>query len=131
MSEFFLELFSEEIPASLQSLARESLKKEFTKLFEEKNINLSGELKTFSTPNRLVLLANNISKDVKQAAEEIRGPSTKAPEIAIKGFIKSNKISNEDIYKKIIDKGEFYFFKKSANKIQTSKILEDHIPKIL
>ena len=75
MSEFFLELFSEEIPASLQSLARESLKKEFTKLFEEKNINLSGELKTFSTPNRLVLLAINISKDVKQAAEEIRGPN--------------------------------------------------------
>ena len=39
MSEFFLELFSEEIPANLQITARENLLKEFKILFE----NISGD----------------------------------------------------------------------------------------
>ena len=36
MSEFFLELFSEEIPASLQRNSRKTLLESFQKLFEEK-----------------------------------------------------------------------------------------------
>ena len=39
MSEFFLEIFSEEIPANLQKAARTTLLENFTKLFEEKKIS--------------------------------------------------------------------------------------------
>ncbi len=39
MSEFFLELFSEEIPASLQQNARNTLLENFQNLFEEKKIS--------------------------------------------------------------------------------------------
>ena len=39
MSEFFLELFSEEIPANLQSSSRVILLENFQKLFEEKQIS--------------------------------------------------------------------------------------------
>ena len=39
MSEFFLELFSEEIPASLQRNSRKVLLENFQKLFEEKQIS--------------------------------------------------------------------------------------------
>ena len=39
MSEFFLELFSEEIPAGLQQNARNTLLKSFQKLFQEKQIS--------------------------------------------------------------------------------------------
>ena len=38
MSEFFLELFSEEIPASLQKDLREKLLEEFQQIFSEKSI---------------------------------------------------------------------------------------------
>ena len=38
MSEFFLELFSEEIPAGLQQSARNILLENFQKLFQEKQI---------------------------------------------------------------------------------------------
>ena len=38
MSEFFLELFSEEIPAGLQKNLREKLLEEFKKIFTEKSI---------------------------------------------------------------------------------------------
>ena len=52
MSEFFLELFSEEIPANLQKNARRSLLQNFKDFFEKKNIKFSKDL-SFSTPNRL------------------------------------------------------------------------------
>ena len=39
MSEFFLELFSEEIPPNLQISARENLISNFTGFFEQKKIN--------------------------------------------------------------------------------------------
>ena len=38
MSEFFIELFSEEIPASLQRYSRNVLLENFNNLFEEKKI---------------------------------------------------------------------------------------------
>jgi len=39
MSEFFLELFSEEIPSSLQKSSREDLLNNFVKIFNEKSIS--------------------------------------------------------------------------------------------
>ena len=39
MSEFFLELFTEEIPANLQKNARVTLLEDFKKLFEDKKIS--------------------------------------------------------------------------------------------
>ena len=53
MSEFFLEIFTEEIPAKLQNDARNYLFYNFKKLFEEKKIKYKNS-KVFSVPNRLV-----------------------------------------------------------------------------
>jgi len=131
MSEFFLELFSEEIPANLQSAARENLIKEFKNFFEKKNIDYKDEFKVFSTPNRLVLYFKDINKEILQPPEEIRGPSTSAPEKAIDGFAKSNQTEKKNIFKKNTDKGEFYFYKKPSKKIKTADILRDQIPIIL
>jgi glycyl-tRNA synthetase beta chain len=54
MSEFFLELFSEEIPSTLQKNLREDLLKSFIKSFNEKFI-LFKKSSSFSTPNRLII----------------------------------------------------------------------------
>ena len=109
MAEFLLELFSEEMPANLQSTARINLLTSFKNFFEDKNINYKDDAKAFSTPNRLVLCFKKIEKEIYQKAEEIRGPNTKAPDKAIEGFLKSNLIQKKDIYKKNTDKGEFFF----------------------
>jgi len=55
MSEFFLELFSEEVPANLQKNTRETLLQNFTDFFEKENISFSGKGISFSTPNRLLI----------------------------------------------------------------------------
>ena len=45
MSEFFLELFSEEIPSNLQSNARKELKEIFLRFIHENEIIIKGEVK--------------------------------------------------------------------------------------
>ena len=131
MSEFFLEVFTEEIPAKLQSSARNNLLKLFRDFFESESIETHGKEKAYSTPNRLIIHFDKIKKDIIKKAEEIRGPKIEAPDIAIEGFIKSNNLKKKDIFKKKTDKGEFYFFKKPKIKLKTHDILEKNIPNIL
>ena len=130
MSEFFLELFSEEIPANLQSNSRLILLKNFQKLFEEKKISYKKSA-SYSTPNRLVILFKDLLTEVTQKAEEVKGPNIHAPENAIVGFLRSNQITKNDLFKRNIEKGEFYFFKKSSKKLYTVNLLEEHTPLIL
>jgi len=130
MSEFFLELFSEEIPSSLQKNLREDLLNSFTKVFNEKSISYKKN-SSFSTPNRLVVLFEGLQKKILLKSEEIKGPNVKAPEIALEGFIRSNNIVKKDLIKKKLDKGEFYFFKTKSKKLSTQDLLEELIPQIL
>ena len=99
MSEFFLELFSEEIPAVLQQNARNILLENFQKLFQEKQISFKKR-SSYSTPNRLIILFEDLSKEVIQKAEEIKGPNVNAPEKAIEGFLRSNQIDKNNLLKK-------------------------------
>ena len=131
MAEFLLELFSEEIPASLQSNARINLLTSFKRFFEKENIIYKESGKVFSTPNRLVLCFKKIEKEIYQKSEEIRGPNVKAPDKAVEGFLKSNLIQKKDIYKKNTDKGEFFFYKKPSRKIKSEDVLKTSIPSIL
>jgi glycyl-tRNA synthetase beta chain len=130
MSEFFIELFSEEIPASLQRNTRNVLLENFQNLFEEKKISFKKS-SSFSTPNRLIILFEGLSKEITQKAEEIKGPNVNAPEKAIEGFLRSNQIDKKDLLKKTIEKGEFYFFKKPSNRINTIDLLQEFAPLIL
>ena len=99
MSEFFLELFSEEIPTNLQKTARETFLENFTKLFEEKKISFKKSI-SYSVPNRLIILFDGLAKETIQNKEEIRGPNINAPEKALEGFLRSNQISKDQIFKK-------------------------------
>ena len=130
MSEFFLELFSEEIPSSLQKNLREELLDSFNKAFSEKFISFKKS-SSYSTPNRLIIVFEGLQKQVVLKSKEIKGPNINAPEIALEGFMKSNNITNKDLIKKKIDKGEFYFFKTKPKKLNTHDLLEEFVPLLL
>ena len=102
MSEFFLELFSEEIPSNLQQNLREDLLKSFNDFFLEKSI-LFKKSSSYSTPNRLVLLFEGVQKKVVIKSKEIKGPNIKSLEVALDGFVRSNKILKKDLYQKKTD----------------------------
>jgi len=121
MPDLFLELFSEEIPSNLQKNARNNLLQNFKDFFEQEKIIHKSEGKVFSTPNRLIILFDRIDTEIHRKSEYIRGPNINAPEKALDGFIKSNKIEKKNIFEKQTEKGKFYFFKKPAKKIQNRK----------
>ena len=130
MSEFFLELFTEEVPANLQSKARKFLLTNFENLFHDKKVPFKKSF-SYSVPNRLVICFEGLNKKIVEKKYEKKGPSTLAPKEALAGFLKSNNIHEKDIFKKKVDKGEFYFFIKPEKKIETFNILKEYIPKIL
>ena len=130
MSEFFLELFSEEIPSSLQKNLRVDLLNNFEKLFNEKIISFKKS-SSYSTPNRAIVVFKGLQKQVVIKSEEIKGPNINAPDVALEGFMRSNNINKKDLYKKNIDKGEFYFFKTKTKRLNTHDLLEEFIPLIL
>ena len=130
MSEFFLELFSEEIPAGLQKNLREKIFDDFNNLFERKFIK-SKKSFSISSPNRLVIVFEGLDKEIKIKSEEIKGPKINAPDQALEGFLRSNNIEKKDLYKKKTEKGEFYFYKTKTKTIRTHDLLVEFIPKIL
>ena len=130
MAEFFLELFSEEIPSGLQKNLRENLLKEFQKFFLEKSIKSKKNF-SLSTPNRLIVVFEGLDKQIKILSEEIKGPNTNAPEQALEGFMRSNKIEKKDLFKKKTEKGEFYFYKTKPKSLKTNDLLIEFVPKLL
>ena len=99
MSEFFLELFSEEIPAGLQKNLRKKILDDFRNFFDEKLVK-SKKSFSLSSPNRLVVVFEGLDKLIENRSEEIRGPKTEAPDQAVNGFIRSNQIDRNNLFKK-------------------------------
>ena len=130
MAQFFLELFSEEIPADLQINLRKNLLEEFEKFFLSKSIK-SKKSFSLSTPNRLVVVFEGLDDQIKVLSEKIKGPKTNAPDEALEGFIRSNKVEKKNLFKDQTNKGEFYFYKTKSKIIKTHDLLTDIIPKIL
>ena len=130
MAEFFLELFSEEIPANLQQNFRKKLLEEFREYFINKSIK-SKKSFSLSTPNRVIVVFEGLQKKIKVGSEEIKGPKTSAPVEAMEGFLRSNKIDKKQLIKRDTEKGEFYFFKTPSKTLYTSDLLKDLIPKLL
>ena len=131
MSEFFLELFSEEIPPNLQIEARNNILNELKELFHQENIIFDKVNSSFSTPNRLVIYFKNIQNIVTKKPKEIRGPNTSSSIDALEGFLKSNNINLKSLYKRKSEKGEFYFFTTAKQNIKTIDILKRRLPNLL
>ena len=130
MAELFIELFSEEIPVKLQVEARQKIKQIFKEKFQKKEITFKS-FNSYSTPKRLVFIVEGIPDSIERKSAVIKGPKVDAPELALTGFIKSNNLNKSEIYKNKIDKGEFYFAKTKAERIDISKELQKIIPEAL
>jgi len=130
MAELFIELFSEEIPSKLQINAREKIKQAIEEKLNKREIKFNSS-RSFSTPQRLVFVIDGISEKIIQKQKVIKGPKTGAPQAAIDGFIKSNNLNKSDIYKKNIEKGEFYFAKTKLKVVSILEELKSIIPETL
>ena len=130
MSEFLLELYSEEIPPQLQISARTQLKQLFEKSFLEEGINYK-ELNEYSSPTRLCLLIKGLPEKIKIEGKEIKGPKVGVPENILQAFIKSKNVLQNDLFVKDTEKGKFYFVKTATKNISVDTLLIQILPKIL
>lgn len=131
MPQLLLELFSEEIPARMQKRAEEDL----TRLFAEKLKGAGLEakaLRTFSTPRRLGLVADDLAAKAADVREEKKGPRVGAPEQAVQGFLKSAGLKSIDQAQVVEDKkGAFYVARIERAGRPTSAILAEIAPEIV
>ena len=109
MAELLLELFSEEIPARMQLRAAEDLKRLVTDKLKSAQL-VFAKAEAFVTPRRLALVVDGLPERSPDVTEEKRGPRVGAPDQAIQGFLKANKLASLDqAEKRDTGKGEFWF----------------------
>ncbi|NDV98925.1 glycine--tRNA ligase subunit beta [Salipiger sp. PrR002] len=108
MPDLLIELFSEEIPARMQSRAAEDLKKLVTDGLVEAGLTYAGAA-AFSTPRRLTLTVQGLLAASPATREERRGPKVDAPEKAIEGFLRGAGVTREQCEEREDKKGKVLF----------------------
>lgn len=108
MPDLLIELFSEEIPARMQSRAREDLKKLLTDGLVEAGLTYASA-GAFSTPRRLVLSVEGLTAESRAVREERKGPSVSAPAQAVEGFLRSTGLTLDQLERRAEKKGETFY----------------------
>ncbi|MEJ8560213.1 glycine--tRNA ligase subunit beta [Yoonia sp. GPGPB17] len=108
MPDLLIELFSEEIPARMQSRAADDLRKLVTDGLVEAGLTYAGAA-AFSTPRRLALSIEGLTAESKAVREERKGPKVGAPDKAIEGFLRGAGVAREDLEVRDDKKGQVYF----------------------
>ncbi len=126
MTDFLLELRSEEIPARMQAKAREDLAKLFTAELAKAGI-ATGALVTYATPRRLTLIARDLPLETAAVSEEVKGPKTSAPPQALEGFLRKTGLTREQL----VDRGGTLFAVTEKPGRATAAVLAEAIPAIV
>jgi glycyl-tRNA synthetase beta chain len=126
MPQFLLELFSEEIPARMQSQAARDL----ARLAEER-LKAAGlaydSLKTYAGPRRLTLVIEGLPAAQEDRSEEVKGPRANAPEQALQGFLRKTGLTRKDLF----ERDGVFFASLSQKGRATPEILSEMVEAIL
>ena len=96
MTDFLLELRSEEIPARMQAGARADLEKLFRRELAAAGVTV-GEITVWSTPRRLALIARDLPQATEPVREETKGPRVGAPPQALEGFLRKTGLTQDQL----------------------------------
>ena len=130
MSDFLLELRSEEIPARMQAGARGELEKLFRREMDAAGVH-AGEVTIWSTPRRLALIARGLPLATEAVSEELKGPPVGAPDQAVDGFCRKAGVDKADLEVREVKGRETYFAVKNVPGRATSDLLAEAIPAII
>ncbi len=132
MPDLLLELRSEEIPARMQRKAAGDLRKLVTDALVEAGLTYEGA-REYWTPRRLTLDIRGLNARSADSREEIKGPSTKAPEQAVTGFLRKAGLSDVSQAQVVSDpkKGDFYVAVISKPGRAADEIIAEIMPGII
>ncbi|AQA00600.1 glycine--tRNA ligase subunit beta [Sphingopyxis sp. QXT-31] len=126
MTDFLLELRSEEIPARMQAGARAELEKLFRAQLSAAGLE-TGELTIWSTPRRLALIARDLPEATAAVSEELKGPRSSAPPQALEGFLRKTGLTQDQLE----DRDGVYFAVIDKPGRATAEVLAEAIPAIV
>ena len=130
MSDFLLELRSEEIPARMQAGARAELEKLFRREMDAAGVE-AGEVTVWSTPRRLALIARGLPLATEAVSEELKGPPVGATDQAIDGFCRKAGVDKANLETREVKGRETYFAVKNVPGRATADLLAEAIPAII
>jgi glycyl-tRNA synthetase beta chain len=104
MTDFLLELRSEEIPARMQEKARADLAALFEARLNALNLAFQS-IESYATPRRLALIVRGVAETTTAMTEERKGPRADAPDAAIQGFLRSTGLTREQLVARDDGKG--------------------------
>ncbi|KQR88137.1 glycine--tRNA ligase subunit beta [Sphingomonas sp. Leaf343] len=126
MTDFLLELRSEEIPARMQDKAREDFARLFAAELARAGIS-AGAIATYATPRRLALIARDLPLETAAVTEEVKGPKTAAPPQALEGFLRKTGLTREQLTER---DGVFFAITEKPGRA-TADVLAEAIPAIV
>lgn len=130
MTDFLLELRSEEIPARMQAGARADLEKLFRKDMEAAGVAV-GDVTVWSTPRRLALIAHGLPLATEAVHEETKGPATSAPEQALEGFLRKTGLTKDQLEVRDLKGKDTYFAVVEKPGRAVKDVLAEAIPAIV
>jgi glycyl-tRNA synthetase beta chain len=126
MTDFLLELRSEEIPARMQAKAREDLARLFAAELDKAGLK-ADEIVTYATPRRLALIARSLPLETAAVSEETKGPRTSAPPQALEGFLRKTGLTQDQLE----DRDGIWFAVVNKPGRRTADVLAEAIPAIV
>jgi len=130
MSDFLLELLSEEIPARMQAGARAELEKLFRREMDAAGVSV-GDLTVYSTPRRLALIARELPTETEAVREEAKGPPEGAPDQAVEGFCRKNGVARDQLEVRDVKGRNAYFAVIEKPGRAVKDLLAEAIPAII
>ena len=126
VTDFLLELRSEEIPARMQVKAKEDLARLFNDALAKAGL-AAASIETFATPRRLALIATGLPMATEAVSEETKGPKLGAPPQAMEGFLRKTGLTQDQL----IERDGVYFAVVEKAGRQTADVLAEAIPAII
>jgi len=130
VTDFLLEMRSEEIPARMQAGARAELEKLFRREMDAAGVSM-GEVTVWSTPRRLALIARGLPVETQAISEEAKGPPVGAPDQAVDGFCRKNNVTRDQLEVRDVKGRETYFAVIDTPGRAVRDVLAEAIPAII
>jgi glycyl-tRNA synthetase beta chain len=130
VTDFLLELRSEEIPARMQDRARADLEKLFVAELDKAGLK-AGAIVTYATPRRLTLIARDLPEATAAVSEELKGPPADAPDAAVEGFLRKAGLTRDALETREVKGRATLFAVIERAGRPTAELLAEAIPAIV
>ena len=130
MTNLFLTIGCEEIPARMQKNASRDLERAMVSALDEAGLQPKGITSYYGPRNIAVEIAEMLGQQPDRDVEK-RGPRPDAPEKAIEGFCQSVGMSRDELVEEETSKGVFLFARKSEKGQPAEALLPEMVQQIL